>query len=285
MLISIIVTCYNQEKYITKALESILLQSYKNWECIVVDDGSVDDSFLKIKDYVDSDSRFKYFHHENSGVSTTRNRGMEEAVGDYVQFLDGDDFLESNKLEKSIEIIQHNSKIDIIFSNFRLFDDKKNKYLPPYCNFKLDNFNLNHILYQWDDGFSIPIHTGLIKSSILNEFTFPSSLRSKEDWLMWIYIFKKNPLVFFIDKALAIYRIHNKSITMSTSMYQDHIDALVYLKLNLKQAEYENLLLLFVKRYYQRSLKFKGELLQLQNTPIFKVHNFIRRKFKMFFKQ
>jgi len=148
MLISIIVTCYNQEKYITKALESILLQSYKNWECIVVDDGSSDKSFLKIKYFVDKDSRFKYFYHENSGVSFSRNKGIEESQGFYIQFLDGDDFLESKKLEKSIEVIQHNSKLDVVFSNFKLFDDKKNKYLPPYFDFQLDKFNLINVLYQ-----------------------------------------------------------------------------------------------------------------------------------------
>jgi len=100
---------------------------------------------------------------------------------------------------------------------------------------------------------------------------------------MWIYIFNKDPLVYFIDQPLAVYRIHKKSITMSTSMYSDHIEALGYLKLNLSQDEYETLLFVFVKRYYQRSLKFKGELLQLQNTPLFKVNTFISRKLKNFF--
>ncbi|MCF4102119.1 glycosyltransferase family 2 protein [Gillisia sp. M10.2A] len=284
MLISIIVTCYNQEKYISKALESILLQTYEDWECIVVDDGSTDNSFLKIQEFVDKDSRFKYFFHENSGVSTTRNKGIEASQGSYIQFLDGDDFLEKTKLDKSIEVIKHNSKIDVVFSNFKLYDDKKNKYLSPYCDFQLDKFNFNYVLYKWDDGFSIPIHTGLIKSSILTDFNFPENIRSKEDWLMWVYIFNRDPIVFFIDKPLAIYRIHKRSITMSTSMYNDHMEALAYLKFNLTQAEYENLLLVFVKRYYQRSLKFKGELLQLQNTLFFKVYRYIHRKSKTLFK-
>ena len=90
-LISVIVPCFNAEKYIERCLDSILKQTYRNIEVIVVDDGSTDDSAARIKEISKLDNRVKYVYQKNAGVSAARNRGLDEAKGDKITFVDSDD--------------------------------------------------------------------------------------------------------------------------------------------------------------------------------------------------
>ena len=107
--ISIIVPVYNAEKYLKKCLDSILANQYNEWECILVDDGSRDTSLSICNQYAEKDSRFKVFHQENAGASSARNVGLYNAKGEYVTFIDADDWVSPNYLS-SIE----KSKSDII---------------------------------------------------------------------------------------------------------------------------------------------------------------------------
>lgn len=96
--ISVIVPVYNGEECISRCVDSIILQSFTDWELILIDDGSVDASCLICDDYAQKDTRIKVVHKKNGGVSTARNRGIEEAHGEYVLFVDADDYLEDNYL-------------------------------------------------------------------------------------------------------------------------------------------------------------------------------------------
>ena len=89
--VSIIVTCYNYAAYLKACLESVWQQSYNNWECIVVDDGSTDGTGVLAKSFVDLDSRFRYVYQQNQGVAVARNTALALITGNYMQFLDGDD--------------------------------------------------------------------------------------------------------------------------------------------------------------------------------------------------
>ena len=101
--ISIIIPVYNVESYLCRCLDSILIQSYKDWECILVDDGSTDGSSKICDDYVEKDDRFKVIHKENGGVSSARNAGIEESSGVCSFFSDSDDYLEKDALKIMIE--------------------------------------------------------------------------------------------------------------------------------------------------------------------------------------
>lgn len=103
--ISIIVPVYNVKKYLEKSLNSIQNQSFKNWECIVVDDGSTDGSGEICENFGKRDSRFRVFHKENGGVSSARNYGLKEASGQYITFADPDDWVEENFLSTLYELI------------------------------------------------------------------------------------------------------------------------------------------------------------------------------------
>ena len=113
-LISIIIPVYNVEIYIEQCLDSIKKQSYQNFEVIIVNDGSQDNTESICKKIAQSDARFKYFSKENGGVSSARNFGLDNANGHYITFIDGDDWVDPNHLEILIKsITENNSDIAI----------------------------------------------------------------------------------------------------------------------------------------------------------------------------
>lgn len=123
-LISIIVPCYNQSQYLDECLQSVLHQTFTDWECIIVNDGSPDNTEEVAAKWVEKDARFHYYKKENGGVASARNFGIEKAIGDFIQLLDGDDILEKEKLQYQSEILKNNKKIDIVYGSSRYFFDK-----------------------------------------------------------------------------------------------------------------------------------------------------------------
>lgn len=105
-LVSIIVPCYNQGQYLGEALDCVLAQTYSNWEVIIVDDGSTDNSAEVAKAYIAKDSRIHYFHQSNAGPSAARNYGVRESKGEHIQFLDGDDKLSARCFELAVKHIE-----------------------------------------------------------------------------------------------------------------------------------------------------------------------------------
>jgi len=126
--ISIIIPVYNRENYISKTLESVLFQTNENWECLIIDDGSTDNTVNVIKSYLIKDKRFKFFERSESkrkGVSSCRNIGLENANGDFVIFLDSDDLLEKNCLENRINFMTLNPNFDVWVFNMAFLDGSK----------------------------------------------------------------------------------------------------------------------------------------------------------------
>ena len=120
-LISIIVPIYNTEKYLRQCLDSIINQTYTNFEVLLVNDGSTDSSGMICQEYVENDSRFRYFEKENGGVSSARNLGLECSGGAYITFIDSDDWVESNHLEALLKGIKENNT-DIAVSKHKSFN-------------------------------------------------------------------------------------------------------------------------------------------------------------------
>lgn len=121
--ISIIIPVYNAEKFLRQCLDSVAQQSYKNIEIICIDDGSVDTSSEILKNFADKDLRFVYIRQEHSNAAKARNHGLLHCSGEYVTFLDADDFLKQDIIEKYVETTKTNA--DIIVSQYKLFDNAK----------------------------------------------------------------------------------------------------------------------------------------------------------------
>ena len=119
--VSVIIPCYNQAQFLVDTLDSVLNQTYMNWECIIVNNGSTDNTEEIALKYCAEDKRVKYFYKTNGGLSSSRNMGLEKASGKYIQFLDADDKLHQEKLKVQVREMELNPKIDVFYSNFEFF--------------------------------------------------------------------------------------------------------------------------------------------------------------------
>ena len=126
-LISIIVPIYNTDCYLRQCLDSIINQSYKNFEVLLINDGSVDDSVMICKEFAEKDSRICYFEKENGGVSSARNLGLKNVKGNYITFVDSDDWVEENYLEVLYNALKEN-EVDISISAHNYFNMDDNLY-------------------------------------------------------------------------------------------------------------------------------------------------------------
>lgn len=121
-MISVIMPVYNGEKYITQAIDSVLSQTYPNWELIIINDGSTDDTAKIIKSKYNQ-NKIKYIYQENQGPSIARNRGIDLAQGDYIAFIDADDLYTRDKLEKQLQFLEEHSDYDIVYNDIKVVDD------------------------------------------------------------------------------------------------------------------------------------------------------------------
>lgn len=183
-MISIIVPVYNVEKYIRKCIESILSQTYPDWELILIDDGSKDNSRIICDEYAQKDNRIISVHQINAGVSAARNKGIEFSTGDYITFIDSDDWVDSNYLEAFINASPRKGSI-----TYCGITSHEQNYIHPYFHYRTDSFctNLNNaarIIDQdlFKDGG--PVNklycAQLIKE---NKILFDKSLKYHEDHL------------------------------------------------------------------------------------------------------
>lgn len=272
-LVSIIIPCYNQAKYLEETLYSILNQTYSNWECLIINDGSTDKTEKIAQQFLIKDQRFKYFYKKNGGLSSARNLGLDKATGNYIQFLDSDDFIDNTKLEVSINELNKSENTDkkLVISNFRMFEKKVTNWSQPYCVLKPEFFNLESVLYQWDEGFSIPIHCGFFNASLFQNLRFNENLKAKEDWVMWVQLFQTNAKAVFMNQPLALYRKNPESMTATQSMASDYLKAFEYFKTILSDNEFFQLSKILISRYYFSSYKFKKGLNEVKQSNSYKL--------------
>lgn len=121
--VSIISPTYNHEGFIADCIESVLRQTSRNWEMIIIDDGSTDETDQTVNPYC-ADPRVKYISQENKGLSAARNREMKTSNGGYIQFLDADDLIHNEKLERQADYLDHHKDVDVVFSEYCFFKDE-----------------------------------------------------------------------------------------------------------------------------------------------------------------
>lgn len=203
-LVSIITPTYNCSKFIGATIESVLSQTYKNFEMIIVDDASTDDTESVVKSY--KDRRIKYIKLKtNSGPAVARNTAMEEAKGKYMAFLDSDDLWVPSKLEKQIKFIKKN-KYKIICSDYEQIDEqgnKLNKIIP--CKKKV---NYNGVLLSCPVGNS----TVFYDVSKLGKFKVPN-IRKRNDDALWLQMLKKEEYIYGQKEVLMQYRLRENSVS------------------------------------------------------------------------
>ncbi|MEI8203324.1 MAG: glycosyltransferase family 2 protein [Bacteroidota bacterium] len=213
-LISVIVPCYNQSVYLKETLDSVLAQTHTKWECIIVNDGSTDETEIIANTYCIKDKRFIYIRKVNGGLSSARNAGLKLATGEYIQFLDSDDLIREDKFEIQLSSLTENNA-DVLVSNHNLFiENLKNTFENHFSNATY-NFTQEGFLYQWNVDFVIAIHSGLFSRKFLidNEILFDETVKAREDWIFWCTLAINNATFSHQDFKLAHYRVHKGSMT------------------------------------------------------------------------
>ena len=218
-LISIIVPIYNVENYLRQCLDSIVAQTYQNFECLLINDGSPDNSAGICREYAVKDSRFKYFEKENGGVSSARNFGINNSMGDYVTFVDPDDWLDSMYLETLYEImIKH--KADISLACYGAFDEERATYLFYAYGEEYEHvYSGREVIEQLPtfEGGDLTFQTSwgmLLKCELFDQITFPEG-RDNEDIGTNYKLFMQAKKIAYLHKNLYIYRIRKTSISNS----------------------------------------------------------------------
>lgn len=187
--VSIITPCYNYGRFLSEALKSLLAQNYTNWECIIVNDGSSDNTEEIALKYVDLDKRFKYIYQQNKGLPCARNTALKQAQGQYIQLLDADDLLEPEKLALQVELFSSNEKVDLIYSDVLLFNnnDLNRKFVPFEFHDIIqvsgkDDVLINSLMI---DNFFLP-GCVIFKRNLFEQVGFfNESLYGLEDWNYW----------------------------------------------------------------------------------------------------
>ena len=205
-LVSIITPCYNSENFISETINSVLDQTYKNWEMIIVDDVSTDKSVDIISTFCKQDSRIQLHQLlDNSGAAIARNKAIELAQGSFIAFLDSDDLWLPKKLEYQLEFMLKN-KYSLSYTSYEIINEEghlTNRIIN--CKDKLD---YNRMLYSNEIGCL----TAMYNRDVLGKILMPE-IRKRQDYGLWLKILKAEKYAFGLTVVLAQYRNRSKSMS------------------------------------------------------------------------
>jgi glycosyltransferase involved in cell wall biosynthesis len=215
--VSIIVPCYKQAHFLNESLQSVLSQNYTNWECIIVNDGSPDDTESVAQKWCTRDNRFKYLKKENGGLSSARNAGITISKGEYILPLDADDILHNDYLKLLVPELQQNPSLAIVSC---------------YSNFFIEN--ISNIIHQ-QKPVGTTYHALLYENNMMASSLYHKKYWEEvggydetmkhgfEDWEFWIAITKKGLEFKFIQEFLFYYRKSKHSMLIDT--LNDHVES------------------------------------------------------------
>lgn len=263
-IVTIILPAYNAEKYITRCIESVLKQTYKNFEFIIIDDGSTDNTLKIARDFAKKDCRINVISQNNCGVSKTRNYGVQIAKGEFILFIDSDDYIDSNMiyhlLEKSIQ-----TGSDVIQCGYKVFGDnetgkeicaKESMFLKEEAvDFYLDNLEL--CVVPWNK---------LIRKDCIKNIKFPENRRYEDEAIMYRLFFEAES-IYNINEKFYHYYVNEEGFMQSSEgdlsktidLMEAKKDLYIYIKENVptvkKKAETERVNNLFFS--YLAAIKTK----------------------------
>ncbi|MDY4077588.1 MAG: glycosyltransferase family 2 protein [Clostridium sp.] len=212
-LISIVVPVYNVEKYLKKCIDSIINQTYKNLEIILVNDGSTDNSGKICDEYVLKDNRIKVIHKKNEGLSSARNLGIDISNGEYIIFVDSDDWIKKDMIKKLYEIIQKDNS-DISICNYFLSyneEDQIQKEKIEFCQFN----NIEALKKLYDENFNIIMTIScckLFKKNLFSDIKFPKGKIHEDEFTTYKLLYKSKKVSYTSEK-MYYYRQREDSIT------------------------------------------------------------------------
>ena len=275
-MISVIVPCYNYGDLLKDCIASLFAQTYQNWECIIIDDGSIDNTKIIAEEFVQKDKRISYFFQPNSGPTVARNYGLSLAKGIYIQFIDADDLIEPRKFEIQLSCFEKKSECDIVYSSVKYFpsSDKTKRYdditlegSKPWMK-NLSGKGDKMILALLEGNIMV-INSPLVKKSLFDRLcTMSSDLFFNEDWELWTRFAIGDAYFQFDDSldTLALVRVHESYSKDIFKMYAYGLLACLKINTNLSGRKYKRIMIPKIN-YHKRIIDEKLiELLRLDRV-------------------
>lgn len=277
--VSVIVPCYNQGEYLAEALDSVMKQTFTDWECIIINDGSTDSTKDVIDKYCQKDSRFINIEQSNQGPSIARNTGIQSSHGEFILPLDADDLIAPSYMSMAMDYFANQPKTQIVYCKAKLFGAIEQEWnLPKY---EYDSFIwLNSIFCT-----AFFRRSDYDKTSGYN----PNMVYGFEDWDFWLSMLNKESIVYQIDETLFFYRQKNRSRATTsheqmrnlyTTIYNNHKE--IYEPYCKHIIEYRNASLLLEIEAHNSILKVKDSMSYRLGYailhPINKLMNLFKKK-------
>jgi glycosyltransferase involved in cell wall biosynthesis len=254
--VSIIVPCYNQAQYLDEALQSIFFQTYTNWECLVVNDGSPDNTEDVARKWETKDPRFAYVNKENGGVSSARNLGIEKAKAEYILTLDADDKYEATFLEKALTVLVNNPEIGIVSSWGRFFKAGQQLHVFQSAAKSVTDFLFHNGV---NNGSSLFRKQCWEQAGGYDE----NPENGYEDWEFYLRVCALGWKVHIIEEVLFFYRQNNGSRSAGMNRKHNETQKYIYLKnKDIYEAHYEAL----IDQFLKTSDLEKAEINKFRNT-------------------
>jgi len=210
-LVSIIIPTFNSLPFLHETLDSIAKQSYQNWECILVDDGSTDETIPTIKSYQIKDDRFQLFKRPKSllkGASSCRNLGLEKAQGTHIQFFDSDDIMLANHLEDKMKLFTQDSELEVVVNKLAFYEDGEIK---KYSRVKYDHLIEDYFTGKVEFYVSGPLwETSFLRKHKLH---FDPKTSNLDDWLFNLYALLHEPRMRVLGTSTILYLQHSESLS------------------------------------------------------------------------
>lgn len=295
-LISVIVPVYKVEEYLNRCVDSILSQTYKNLEIILVDDGSPDRCGEMCDMYVNTDSRIRVIHKNNGGLSDARNRGIEIAQGKYITFLDSDDWVCIEYIEKLYNLMKETSS-DISVSNF--IRTSKEDVLPEETIVEIHEFSNIEALEQLAGEFYVQLVVAwgkLYNKDLFNELRYPIGRIHEDEFIAHHLLYRANKVVFTTEQLLYYWQREDSIMGRGFNVRHRHHAAQAY-KERADFYEKKGLLTLKDKAYqtafiiYRQILEFHDENYDERNSAVIEFNSLkadlrrgvYRMQFKIFY--
>lgn len=217
-LVSIIIPVYNVDQYIDECLNSVINQTYKNLEIVIIDDGSTDESLQICRKYATRDGRVIVLHQDNAGVSAARNAGLDIITGEYVLFVDSDDRIEYNMVECLVQEIDKDTEIDAVFCGYEEFDDETGDVIHRFTSNQIKKVGRVEGVSELFKGYSTALWNKMFRCSIIDKCDiFDTKLKIGEDELWMIEVLKKSNNIMLIGTPLYHYRSRVGAVTKGRS--------------------------------------------------------------------
>ncbi|MDI6820688.1 MAG: glycosyltransferase [Patescibacteria group bacterium] len=250
--VSVIIPTYNFSQYIGEAIDSVLNQTYKNIEIIVIDDGSTDNIHVVLGKYI-KNGQIKYFYQENRGPGVARNLGIKNSFGDFIAFLDADDVWRSDKLEKQMKLFE-NPKVGLVYSDMEFFGN--NFHFKKYSEMT-KRFYQGEAMMELIKRNFIPVSSVILRRGVFDRTDYFTedfkNLAIIEDYELWLRVAKIFEIDFIPD-ALVRYRIHGAQMSHGRARNYRSL-AFLYKKL-LKDSSFPRSCFIIYVRYLENKLKF-----------------------------